>query len=108
MAGSMTESAGESDRAIITSTIAALETLIADARRALKGECPFGPAQVQAFSARLQSMASIVTYADLLRQLQTTLEQIHIMLLTQHAQMEQRQLQLHCINQWASALRQTQ
>jgi hypothetical protein len=114
------------DRETITSTNLALETLIAETRRALTGERAFGLQQVQDLSAQLQRMASIVsragelrksepaigaaldTYAELLRQLQTTLEQIHVMLLSRQAQMQQRQLQLHCIHKWASALRQTQ
>ena len=117
---------GDSDRETIESTNIALETLVAETRRALCGEREFGSPQVQALSAQLQRMAPIVsradelrksepansaaldTYAGLLRQLQTTLEQIHVMLLSRQTQMQQRQLQLHCINQWASALRQTQ
>ena|ERR1700761_2759633 len=115
-----------SERETIASTNSALEILIAGTRRALSGECDFGVAEIQALSARLQVMAPIVnrsaefriadpetvqpldTYIDLLRQLQTALEQIHVMLLTRQTQMQQRKIQLHCIDQWASALRETQ
>ena len=115
-----------SERDVIASTNAALEALIADTRRALSGQAEFGVAHVRALSDRLQAMAPIVnraaelrrtdprtgtaldTYTDLLGQLQTTLEQIHVLLLAQQAQMQYRQVQLHCIGQWASALRQTQ
>lgn len=117
---------GAADRETIASTNLALHTLIAETRRALTGERVFGLAQVRALSDRLQCMAPIVkraaelrekepdtapaldAYTELLRELQNTLEHIHVMLLGQQTQMQQRQLQLQCISQWASALRQTQ
>jgi hypothetical protein len=116
----------ESDHDKIVMTNSALTTLIAETRGALRGEREFGVAEVRALSDRLQTMAPIVkragdlrknesdaglaldAYTELLRELQAALEQIHVMLLTRQSQMQQRQLQLRCISQWASALQQTQ
>jgi hypothetical protein len=117
---------GESNREMIAATNLALKALITETQDALRGEQEFSVSQVRALSVRLHSMAPIVTrasevrksepdagraldaYTELLCELRTTLEQIRVMLLARQSQMHQRQRQLHCISQWASALRQTQ
>jgi hypothetical protein len=117
---------GDSNREKIAATNLVLKELISETRGALRGEQEFSVNQVRALSVRLQSMSPIVNraseirksepdtgqaldaYTELLRDLQIALEQIQVMLLATQSQMHQRQLQLHCINRWASALRQTQ
>jgi len=105
---------------------ARIEEQHADARLALHGEREFGVEQVRALSASLKEMAPVMeraaefralepeiaaqleVYKSQLRELQTTLEQLHLMVLTKRAQMLTRGGQLEAVAKWAGALRQTQ
>jgi uncharacterized coiled-coil DUF342 family protein len=105
---------------------ARVEEQHADARRALHGEREFGVEQIRALSESLKEMAPVMeraaelralepeiagqleAYKAQLRQLQTTLDQLHLMLLTKRAQMLRRGGQLEAVANWAGALRQTQ
>jgi hypothetical protein len=103
-----------------------IQGLHADTRLALRGEREFGVEHVLALSASIQEMAPIIahttesrtvepelaarleSYKSQLRELQTTLDQIRLMLLTKRAQMLTRGGQLEAVSKWAGALQQTQ
>src|SRR3982074_2458223 len=103
-----------------------IQALHADTRLALRGEREFGVEQVLALSASIQEMAPIIahttelrtvepqlaarleSYKSQLRELQTTLDQIRLMLLTKRAQMLTRGGQLEAVSKWAGTLQQTQ
>ena len=105
---------------------ARVQALHAESRLALSGEREFGVEQVRALSGSILEMAPLVAraaelrlvepeitaqldrYKSELRQLQTTLDQIRLMLLTKCAQMQKRGGQLEAVSKWAGALRQTQ
>jgi hypothetical protein len=105
---------------------ARVQALHAESRLALSGEREFGVEQVRALSSSLLEMAPLVArsaelriaepdtavqldrYKSELRELQTTLDQIRLMLLTKCAQMQTRGGQLEAVSKWAGALRQTQ
>ena len=105
---------------------ARIEEQHADARLALHGEREFGVEQIRALSASLEEMAPVMeraaelraqepeiaveleAYKSQLRQLETTLDQLRLMVLTKRAQMLTRGGQLEAIANWAGALRQTQ
>ena len=98
----------------------------ADTRLALRGERDFGVEQVLALSASIEEMAPMVAqtkqlrppepelaaqverYKSQLRELQITLDQIRLMLLTKRAQMLTRGGQLEAVSKWAGAFQQTQ
>ena len=100
--------------------------LLADTRRALTGEREFGVEQIRALSTPIQEMAPVMAraaelralepevatqldqYKSQLRELQTALDQVQVMLLTRRAQMQMRRGQLDAVAQWAGALRRTQ
>jgi tetrahydromethanopterin S-methyltransferase subunit F len=103
-----------------------IQSLHADTQLALRGERDFGVEQVLALSASIQEMAPIIahttelravepelatrleSYKSQLRELQTTLDQIRLMLLTKRNQMLTRDGQLEAVSKWAGALQQTQ
>jgi hypothetical protein len=105
---------------------ARVQALHAESRLALSGEREFGVAQVRALSNAILEMAPLIAraaelrivepesaaqldrYKSELRELQTTLDQIRLMLLTKCAQMQTRGGQLEAVSKWAGALRQTQ
>lgn len=100
-------------------------TLLAETRLALSGERVFSATEVRALSEPLAEMAPILEraaelralhpelapqldfYKAQLRELQTVLEQIRVMLLAQRAQMDDGRLQLDAVTHWAKALKQT-
>jgi hypothetical protein len=110
----------------IETTNARIGVLLADARRALIGERDFGVEQVRALSQPIQEMAVVMAratelcvsepeisgaldqYKSQLTELQTTLDQVHVMLLAKRAQMDAGRGQLEAVSQWATRLRQTQ
>ena len=113
-------------RQTIDAANARIDASLGDMRRALAGQTDFGAAQVRALSEPLREMAPIVAHAaelrgrepeiaaqldrykSRLRELQTTLDQVHLMLLTRRAQLQARRGQLDAVSHWACALRQTQ
>jgi hypothetical protein len=103
-----------------------IQALHADTQLALRGEREFGVEQVRALSASIQEMAPMIAraadlrtvepelagqldhYKSQLRELQTTLDQIRLMLLTKRAQMLTRGGQLEAVSKWAGTLQKTQ
>jgi hypothetical protein len=104
---------------------AQIASLLEDTRRALTGECDFGVEQVRAISKPIAEMAPVMAQAKELRtlqpelegqldlyksqigELQTTLDQVGVMLLARRAHMEASRSQLEAVTHWAAALRQT-
>lgn len=104
---------------------ARLAELLEGARRALRGEGNFGAEEVRQLRQPVEEMAPIVAesaelrrlrpeldgqldlYKSNLGQLQTTLEQIRIMLLARQASLEAGRAQLCAVSQWMTAFRQT-
>jgi hypothetical protein len=102
-----------------------LAELLEGARRALRGEGDFGVEEVRALRQPVEEMAPIVAESAELRQvrpelagqldlyksnlgdLQTTLEQIRMMLLARQASLEAGRAQLCAVSQWVTAFRQT-
>jgi len=109
----------------INAAISRIQVLLADTQLALTGDREFGVEQVRALSASIQEMAPVMTraaelrtlepelatqldrYKSQLRELQTTLNQINLMLLTKRGQMQSHRGQLEAVSQWAGALQQT-
>jgi hypothetical protein len=103
-----------------------LEVLIADTRRALAGEREFGEQQVKALSERIEEMAPVMQrarelrslhpelageldlYTTHLRELQTVLEHVRVMLLATRARLESGRSHVDAVTKWAAAVRQTQ
>jgi len=101
---------------------ARIARLLANTRLALSGERAFNATEVRALSEALAEMAPILEraaelralhpevspqldfYKAQLRELQTVLEQIRVMLLAQRAQMDGGRLQLAAVIHWAKAL----
>jgi hypothetical protein len=104
---------------------ARIARLLANTRLALSGERVFSATEVRALSEPLAEMAPILEravelralhpevapqldfYKAQLRELQTVLEQIRVMLLAQRAQMDGGRLQLAAVTHWAKALGRT-
>jgi hypothetical protein len=104
---------------------AQLAALLADTNRSLSGECEFGVEQVRALSQPLAIMAPILArehelrslqpeldapldlYKSLLRQLQTALDRVRVMLLARRSQMDSGRVQLDAVSHWANALSHT-
>jgi hypothetical protein len=104
---------------------AQIGALLAHAQRALTGSAEFGVEQVRALTKPIAEMAPIMEHAselrtlqpeivgelDLyksqLRELQTTLERVHMMLLARQSQIQAGQVQLDAVSQWATALGRT-
>jgi len=102
-----------------------LAELLEEARRALRGESNFGPEEVRQLRQPVEEMAPIVAesaefrrlqpalaaqldlYKTNLGGLQTTLKQIHIMLLARQTSMEAGRAQLCAVSHWVNAFRQT-
>lgn len=104
---------------------ARLAGLLEAAKLALRGEGDFSVDEVRALRQPVEQMAPIVAEAGELRRLrpelagqlelyksnlgdlQTTLEQIRIMLLARQASLEAGRAQLCAVSQWVTAFRQT-
>jgi hypothetical protein len=104
---------------------ASLSGLLAEARRALRGECDFGVEDVRKIRGPVEEMAPIMAqsaemrrfqpelagqldlYKSQLGELQTTLGQIRVMLLARQASLEAGRAQLSAVSQWMGAFRQT-
>jgi hypothetical protein len=98
---------------------------LADAWRAVRGECDFGVEEVRSIRGPVEEMAPVMAHsAELLRlrpelagqldlyksqlgELQTTLGHIRMMLLARQASLEAGRAQLSAVSQWMGALRQT-
>jgi hypothetical protein len=104
---------------------ASLTGYLAEARRAARGECDFGVADVRRIRGPVEEMAPVLAHSTELLQLQpelagqldlykshlgdlqTTLGQIRVMLLARQASLEAGRAQLSAVSQWMSAFRQT-
>jgi len=104
---------------------ASLAGYLADARRAIRGECDFGVEEVRRIRGPVDEMAPVIAHSmELLRMqpelaghldlyksqlgdLQTTLGQIRVMLLARQASLEAGRAQLSAVSQWMGAFRQT-
>jgi len=104
---------------------ARLAVLLEEARRALRGERDFDLRDVRRLREPLAEMASIVeqapelrrqqpevgaqldVYKSQLRELQTTIVQIRVMLHTRQASLQASQNHNTAVSRWVSALRQT-
>ena len=102
-----------------------LASMLANTKRALNGESEFGVEQVQALAALTAPMASVMeravdlrkmhpelaepldSYKSLLRELQTVVEQVRMMLLAKRSQIDAGRVQLAAVTQWANALGRT-
>jgi hypothetical protein len=101
---------------------AQLAAMLADTKRALAGEREFGVEQVRSLSEPIAAMALVMEraaelrklhpeiagpldlYKSQLSELQTTLEQVRMMLLARRSQMDAGRVQLEAVSQWANAL----
>jgi hypothetical protein len=101
---------------------AQLAAMLADTKRALAGEREFGAEQVRSLSEPIAAMALVMEraaelrklhpeiagpldlYKSQLNELQTTLEQVRMMLLARRSQMDAGRVQLEAVSQWANAL----
>jgi hypothetical protein len=104
---------------------ASLTGLLAEASRALRGECDFGVEDVRKIRRPVEEMAPIVAQSAELRRLQPelagqldlyksqlsdmqkTLGQIRLALLARQASLEAGRAQLSAVSQWMGAFRQT-
>ena len=104
---------------------ASLAGYLADAQRAIRGECDFGVEEVRRIRGPVDEMAPVMAHSmELLRMqpelaghldlyksqlgdLQTTLGQIRVMLLARQASLETGRAQLSAVSQWMGAFRQT-
>lgn len=114
-----------SARDCVREAVEALRELLLQAREALAGRQDFAVAEIRAISKRLGQMEPIVsrarelrandpeldsnlkTYAEILRELQTALEQVRFMLLAKQAQLGATRGHLETVNLWATAYTQT-
>jgi hypothetical protein len=104
---------------------ARLTALIEDARHALQGECEFNVESVRKLREPVEEMAPIVAqfhdlrrlqpeiagqldlYKSNLDDLQTTLRQIRVMLLTRQGSLNASQTHVTAVSRWVAAFRQT-
>jgi len=104
---------------------ARLAVLLEKAGRALRGECEFGVHDVRQLREPIEEMAPIVAdsvelrvvqpeiigeldrYKTHLGELQSTLDQLRVMLLARQASLCSDQTHLSAVSKWAAALRQT-
>jgi hypothetical protein len=102
-----------------------LSGMLAEARRALRGECDFGVEEVRKIRGPVEEMAPIMAqsaamrrlqpelagqldlYKSQLGELQTTLGQIRVMLLARQASLEAGRAQISAVSRWMGAFRQT-
>lgn len=109
----------------IEAAISRHQALLAETQLALTGDRDFGVEQVRVLSASIHEMAPLMArarelltqapefvalldrYKSQLRELQTTLDRINLMLLTKRSQMRTHRGQLEAVSQWAGALQQT-
>jgi hypothetical protein len=102
-----------------------LRNLLARARDALAGRQDFTVTDIRSISERLGQMEPIVaqaaelraqdarldddfkTYAETLKQLETTLEQVRFMYLARQAHLTAARTHLETVNLWATAYKQT-
>jgi hypothetical protein len=110
---------------IIENANSRIAELLVEARGALRGEREFTVAEVRRLSVPVEKMAPIAaqsrelrvvhpeiagqldTYKSLLRDLQTTLQQIRVMLLSQQTTLNASQNHVTAVSLWVSALHQT-
>jgi hypothetical protein len=115
----------EAMRQTLLGVTASLTGYLAEARRALRGECDFGVEDVRRIRGPVDEMAPVLAHStELLRlqpelagqldlyksqlgDLQTTLGQIRVMLLARQASLEAGRAQLSAVSQWMGAFRQT-
>ena len=115
----------EAARQTLLRVNASLAGLLAEARRALCGECDFGVEDIRKIRGPVEEMAPIMAgstellrmqpelddqlelYKSQLGNLQTTLGQIRVMLLARQASLEAGRAQLSAVSQWMGAFRQT-
>jgi hypothetical protein len=115
----------EAMRQTVIRVNASLAGLLAEARRAVRGECDFSIVDVRKIHGPVEEMAPIMAgSAELLRMqpelagefdlyksqlgdLQTTLGQIRVLLLARQASLEAGRAQLSAVSQWMGAFRQT-
>jgi hypothetical protein len=115
----------EAARQTLIRVNASLAGLLAEARRALRGECDFGFEDVRKIRGPVEEMAPIMAgstellrmqpeldgqlelYKSQLGDLQITLGQIRVMLLARQASLEAGRAQLSAVSQWMGAFRQT-
>ena len=116
---------GEGLRQTVERINARLATLIENARRALRGEGDFNAEHVRELRVPVEEMAPIVAESAALRrvqpeiigeldlykahlgELQTTVDQLRVMLLARQASLRSDQTHLSAVSKWVSALRQT-
>ena len=116
---------GKGLRQTIEQVNARLAALIEAARRALRGEAEFNAGSVRALRRPIEEMAPIVAQSQSLRrdqpeivgqldlykthlsELQTTLDQLRVMLLARQASLRSDQTHVSAVSKWASALHQT-
>lgn len=113
----------------LSDKLARINTLLAEllpaARRALIGEGEFGVEQIRALSAPIAEMAPVMAraaelriqhpeiaaqldrYKSQLRDLQLTIEKVHVVLLARRATMQSGRVHLQSVSQWADALKLT-
>ena len=102
-----------------------LAGILADVRRAIRGECDFNVEDVREIRRPVEEMTPIVAHStELLRMqpelagqldlyksqlgdLQTTLGLIRVMLLARQASLEAGRAQMSAVSQWMGAFRQT-
>lgn len=116
---------GKGVRQTILRVNARLGGLLAETRRALRGEAEFGAEEVRQIRQPVEEMAAIVARAAELRrmqpelageldlykaqlgEMQTALGQIRAMLLARQASLEAGRAQLSAVSHWINAFRQT-
>ena len=104
---------------------ARLAELLAGARRSLTGEGTFGVEQVRALYAPIAEMAPVMAraaelrtlhpeiageldrYKSQLRELQTTIQKVRVMLLLRRSNMDAGRAHVEAVSHWANALSQT-
>jgi len=104
---------------------ASVTKLLEETLAALRGEREFGPPQIRAISAPLTRMAPLMAsakelrsshpelgaelekYKMILRELQTALEHVRMMLLARRSGLETSRQKSQAMSQWAAAFQQT-
>jgi hypothetical protein len=108
--------------ALLTERVAAL---LQETKGALRGENDFGPTQVRTISEAISRMAPVFArskelrssdpslapeldrYKNLLLELQSALDRIHVMLLARRSSLEAARMQSQAVSHWAAAFQQT-
>jgi hypothetical protein len=103
-----------------------LDVLLGDAQRALRGEADFDSVTVRRMREAIGQMSDVVSrsqelrkaqpdlgpafdhYRAQLRELQTTLQKVRVMLLARQRNLQASQAQVTAVARWANAFQQTQ